>query len=105
MRFDVTIYLPQTVKTMHIQSNSMSHIKLDGLQLQLQLARRVHAQARLQVHAPPRCARAATMRLRVTEGWLVGDATPVGETPLVAQDGNAVLNVRVHSRRARATRA
>ena len=97
-RFDVTIYLPPAVRTLHVQSHVGAHIKFDpdsnlnfdSLTVTLYsldennmliMSEGVHAK-----HA----------KLQLTRGWFVGDVTIVDEAELITQRGDGRLHVRVH---------
>ncbi|KAI1791307.1 hypothetical protein LXA43DRAFT_1012096 [Ganoderma leucocontextum] len=98
IRFDVTIYLPPAVKTLHIQSHSVTQIKFDpdsnfnlnSLFVTLyRLGERNMVLATEGIHAN-------NLDLQLTQGWLVGDVTVVDEVSLSTQRGDARMHVRVH---------
>ncbi len=98
MRFDVTVYLPPTVRTLHVQSHVQTQIKFDpdsnfnfdsltvteyslDEQNLLLMNEGVHAK-----HS----------KLQLIRGWLVGDVTLVDEVELITQRGDGRMNVHVH---------
>ena len=97
MRYDVKVYLPPSVKTLHVQSHTTSQVKFDPESnfnlnsLSVSMYRRDKKSMLLLTEA----VHAAKMHLRITEGWLVGDTTLSGDSSFMTQDGDAVLNLRV----------
>ncbi|KAI0365435.1 hypothetical protein BV20DRAFT_1101162 [Pilatotrama ljubarskyi] len=98
MRFDVTIYLPPTLRTLHLQAHALTQIKVDP-DSNINLDKFSVTMYKLDTRnmlLPSEGLHARTMKLQVTRGWLVGDVTIVDEASLMTQNGDATLNVRVH---------
>ncbi|KAI0656535.1 hypothetical protein C8Q70DRAFT_1056459 [Cubamyces menziesii] len=98
MRYDVTMFLPPSLKTLHVQAHAVSQIKVDpdsALVLD-KLTVSMFRLDKLNMLLPSEGVHARTMKLQLTGGWLVGDVTVVEETTLTTQNGDAVLNVRAH---------
>ncbi|KAH9851459.1 hypothetical protein C2E23DRAFT_869383 [Lenzites betulinus] len=98
MRFDATIFLPPSLRTLHVQAHAVTHVKFDDdstfafdkLSVSMyKLDSRSMLLTTENIHA-------GNMKLQVTRGWLVGEVTVVDDVSLTTQNGDAVLNVRVH---------
>ncbi|OSD03954.1 hypothetical protein PYCCODRAFT_1433856 [Trametes coccinea BRFM310] len=98
MRFDVTIYLPPTLRTLHVQAHAVSQVKFDP-DSNINLDKLSVSMFRLDERnmlLPAEGVHARTMKLQLTRGWLVGDVTIVDDATLNTQNGDAVMNVHVH---------
>ncbi|RDX48089.1 hypothetical protein OH76DRAFT_1405342 [Lentinus brumalis] len=97
-RFDVTIYLPPAVKTLHIQSHVTTQIKFDpdsNVNLDA-LYVTMYSLNQNNMLLPTEGVHAKKLKLQMTRGWLVGDVTVVDHAELVTQSGDATTNVHVH---------
>ncbi|KAI0633887.1 hypothetical protein C8Q77DRAFT_1158016 [Trametes polyzona] len=98
MRFDATIFLPRSLRTLHVQAHALTQIKFDpdsNFNLD-KLSVSMYRLDPLTMLLPAEGMHAQSMKLQLTRGWLVGDVTIVDQVSLTTQNGDAVLNVRVH---------
>ncbi|KAI0351047.1 hypothetical protein OH77DRAFT_1411803 [Trametes cingulata] len=98
MRFDMTIFLPPTLRTLHVQSHALTQIKADpdsNINLD-KLSVSMYTHDTRNMLLPAEGVHARTLNLQITRGWLVGDVTIVDEVSLVTQNGDATLNVHAH---------
>ncbi|KAI8994087.1 hypothetical protein BD414DRAFT_481389 [Trametes punicea] len=98
MRFDVIMYLPPTLRTLHVEAHAVSHIKIDpdsNVHLDKLSVTMFQLDTR-NLLLPTEGVHAQSMKLQLTRGWLVGDVTIVDDATLNTQNGDAVLNVHVH---------
>ncbi|KAF8971105.1 hypothetical protein BDZ97DRAFT_1787742 [Flammula alnicola] len=91
MRFDVKVYLPPNLKTMHVASHSVAHLQFaPGTRANLdELFVTLYAQENQNNYLSPK------LHLEVYRGWIVGDASIVGETNIATQRGDGVANVKI----------
>ncbi|EIW62470.1 uncharacterized protein TRAVEDRAFT_113031 [Trametes versicolor FP-101664 SS1] len=98
MRFDMTIYLPQNLRTLHVQAHALSQIKFDedsNFDLD-KLSVSMYKLDQRSMLLPTEGMHARTMKMQITRGWLVGAVTAGDEVTLMTQTGDATLNVHVH---------
>ena len=97
-RFDVTIFLPASVQTLHVQSHATTQIAFAaGAQLDLDaLFVTTYGLNTRNMLLPSAGVRARKTKLQMTRGWLVGDVTVLERAELVTQSGDAATHVRVH---------
>jgi hypothetical protein len=99
MRYDITLYVPPTLKKLRIHSHTLMHLQfaedaqidLDDFYVTLFTAdsnnmvlTNQHVQARRH------------LSLEVFRGWIVGDVSISNETAIITQRGDGIANVRVH---------
>ena len=98
MRFDATVHVPPRVQTLHVQTHATAQVRFDAAsELSLgSLSVSMYKRDKRNVLLLAEGARAARTKLRMSEGWLVGDLSVGDDASLMTQDGDAVLNVRVH---------
>lgn len=97
LRFDVTVYVPYTVRNLTIQSRATTQIKFDSesnLDLDA-LDIRVSGIDDTTMILPHRGVHASALSLGVQRGWLVGDVTIEDKATLSTARGDATLNVHV----------
>ena len=97
-RFDVTIYLPPAVRTLHVQSHVGAHIKFDpdsNLNFD-SLTVTLYSLDENNMLVMSEGVHAKHAKLQLTRGWFVGDVTIVDEAELITQRGDGRLHVRVH---------
>ncbi|TBU30256.1 hypothetical protein BD311DRAFT_691403 [Dichomitus squalens] len=97
-RFDVTVFLPPAVKTLHIQTHATTQVKFDpdsNFNLNT-LFVTFYKLSKLNMFLPIEGIHANTFMYQMSEGWLVGDVTVVNDATLNTQRGDATMNVRVH---------
>jgi len=98
MRYDITMYVPPTLKNLKIASHTNTHlqfardadIELDHLIITL------FSMDETNLLLPSQAVRGGQTKLEVFRGWIVGDVAVVDETSLFTQRGDGVLNVRAH---------
>ncbi|KAH9940419.1 uncharacterized protein BXZ73DRAFT_98855 [Epithele typhae] len=98
IRYDVTVYLPTSVKTFHVMSHSVTQVKFDpdsNFNFN-SLAVTMYNRGEKNMVLPTEGIHATKSKLQMNEGYLVGDITLVNVVELVTQRGNATMNVRVH---------
>ena len=98
IRYDVTVYLPPTVKTLHIQSHTASQVKFDpdsNFNFNSLFVTLYRLDERSMI-LPTEGIHATNVNLQLTQGWLVGDITVVDEATLTTQRGDATMHVRIH---------
>lgn len=99
MRYDITLYVPPTLKKLRVQSHTLMHVQfakdaqidLDDFHVTLfsadsnnMVLTNQHVQARQH------------LSLEVFRGWIVGDVSLSNETTITTQRGDGIANVRVH---------
>ena len=97
LRFDMTVYVPYTVRQLTIQSAATTHIKFDSesnLDLDA-LDIRLSDFEGTNMVLPHRGVHAGTLSLDVQRGWLVGDVTIEDKAKLSTARGDAAMNVHV----------
>ncbi|KAI0644460.1 hypothetical protein C8Q79DRAFT_971911 [Trametes meyenii] len=98
MRFDVTVYLPPGLRTLHLQAHAVTQIKFDP-DSNFDLDKLSVSMYRLDTRnmlLPTEGVHARATKLQLTRGWLVGDLTVGDAATLMTQNGDATLHVRVH---------
>jgi len=98
MRYDITMYVPPTLKrlrvaahtTTHIQFDPDSNINLDGLLVNL------YSMNAKNMILPHEGLLANHMTLELYRGWIVGDVSIVNSTIITTQRGDGISNIRVH---------
>ncbi|EPQ57512.1 hypothetical protein GLOTRDRAFT_99434 [Gloeophyllum trabeum ATCC 11539] len=101
MRYDMTVFIPQSLKSVEIKTSAPTHIKfadvpetviLDELNIRMFSMSAVTGENML---LPNMNIRAKDYKLEVYAGWIVGDVPIVESTSLSTWRGNGVLNARV----------
>lgn len=98
IRYDVKVYIPPSLKKLHVASHSLAHIKFDK-----------HAKIKLEdlfvtlfsrdsnnIIQTTTSVKADRMSLEVTRGWIVGDVSVVDETDITTQRGDGVVHVDIY---------
>lgn len=97
LRFDMTVYVPYTVRQLTIQSSATTQIKFDSesnLDLDA-LVIRSSGFDNTNMVLPHRGVHASALFIDVQRGWLVGDVTIEDRATLTTARGDAALNVHV----------
>ncbi|KAK7057255.1 peptidase C1-like family-domain-containing protein [Favolaschia claudopus] len=98
IRYDVKMYVPPTLKKLHLASHTISHVQFDP-ESHIQLDDffvTLFSPKRLNMILPHNNLRSHNLQLEVYEGWIVGDVSIETSTKITTQRGAGVLNVRVH---------
>jgi hypothetical protein len=98
MRYDITLYVPSTLKTLQLSTYSVTqiqfhqdaHITLDNLLV------RMYAMDENNMFLPTASIRATNMDVSAYRGWVVGDMAIVNSTTISTDKGDCVANVHVH---------
>ncbi|KAG5221348.1 Cysteine proteinase [Salix suchowensis] len=96
VRYDITIYVPPTLKklhvaahtTTHIQFDPESHINIDSLFVT------AYAMSTDNMILPHDNLHAKQLSLEVYRGWIVGEAAIVDNTRITSQRGDGIINVK-----------
>ncbi|KAJ3713313.1 hypothetical protein C8R42DRAFT_698986 [Lentinula raphanica] len=98
VRFDVTMYIPKTLKKLHVSPHAVSHVRFDPeahIDLDVTFVTLYQMDTRNLIE-PHRNLRSTSLALEVYRGWIVGDAAIVNETSITTQRGDGVANVHVY---------
>lgn len=101
MRYDVVVRVPQAMKKLSIMTRAVAQVQfapeaqisLDSLFVTMYGESVANMKNMLLPHAN---LRAKDLRLEMTRGWLVGEASIVDKTTIVTQSGDALANVKVY---------
>jgi hypothetical protein len=98
IRYDVKMYIPPTLKKLHLASHTITHVQFDpDSHIQLDdFFVTLFSPKRLNMILPHNSLVAHKMQLEVFEGWIVGDVSLDSSTKITTQRGRGVMNVRVH---------
>ncbi|TCD71657.1 hypothetical protein EIP91_007404 [Steccherinum ochraceum] len=98
MRFDMILYVPTTLKTLRLESMSVTQIKFDpNAKLDLDVLSVVMFSADTSnMLLPTAEVQANHLSLEITRGWLIGDVGIANKTTLVTQRGDAISKVKIH---------
>lgn len=99
MRFDITIYVPPSLKKLKIGSYATTQIKVDsdyGLEALKDLTIRLDDGDDRNMILPSTNLKAETMTLQAYQGWIVGDVSIVDTASINTRLGAAVTNVHIH---------
>ncbi|KAH9910631.1 uncharacterized protein B0H18DRAFT_1177025 [Fomitopsis serialis] len=97
MRYDMTVYVPYTVRRLDIAARTTTQVKFDdesNLDLD-SLSIRVTGSDDTSMILPHRGVHASALTMDLQRGWLVGDVTIEDQTTLSTARGDAALNVHV----------
>lgn len=98
MRFDITMYIPPSLKKLAIASHATtqlefdpkSHIDMDSLFVTLYTLNKKN------MILPHQNLHAKRLTLEVYRGWIVGDVSIIDNTAITTQRGDGISNIRVH---------
>ncbi len=98
IRYDVKLYVPSSLKELHISSHALAHINFDkDAKIQLKdLFVTLFSLDRDNIIQTTTSVKADKMWLEVTRGWIVGDVSVGNEANLMTQRGDGILHVNVH---------
>lgn len=100
MRYDITLYVPPTLKKLHILSHTVMHLQfaedaqidLDDFHVTLFTLDSSNSMILTSQHVQAR----EHLSLEVFRGWIVGDVSLSNNTAITTQRGDGIANVRVH---------
>ena len=99
MRYEINMYVPQTLKKLHVASHTPMHLQFDpdtDIELDDLFVTMFAMDTTLSMILPRQSVRADRLSLEVYRGWIVGDVAVMNETSVTTQRGDGVTNVRVH---------
>jgi len=98
MRYDMTIYVPSTLKTLEISAHSVTQVQFhpDARIMLDSLLVKMYAMDDKNMLLPSTGVRATNMEVNSYRGWIVGDMTIVNSTTVTTAQGDCVANVHVH---------
>ncbi|KAK2467899.1 hypothetical protein APHAL10511_000194 [Amanita phalloides] len=98
LRYDIKLFVPPSLKKLHIASHTTMHLKIDPeshFHLDMFYAT-LYALSTNNLILPHHTLHANTLGLEVYRGWIVGDASIGETTSITTQRGDGVANVKVH---------
>lgn len=98
MRYDMVMYVPPSIKKLHVETRSVAQIKFDTDSI-FEFDALYVTMWNLDTNnmlLPHQAIHADNLKFDVTRGWLVGDVTIVNRTEIMTQRGDALMNVHVH---------
>lgn len=97
-RFDVKMYVPPSLKKLHLSSHALAHIKFDkDAKLKLEnLYMTLYGMDRVNMIQSSTDVKADKTALEVTRGWIVGDVAVVDEATIRTQRGDGNVRVDVY---------
>ncbi|KAH8078052.1 hypothetical protein BXZ70DRAFT_1012795 [Cristinia sonorae] len=98
MRFDMTLYIPATLKTLRLETLAVTHIQFDPeAKLDMEVLSLVMFAADTKnLLLPTADIQADHMSLEMVRGWMLGNVSIAEKTTLVTQRGDATANVGIH---------
>ncbi|KAI0081317.1 hypothetical protein K474DRAFT_1636080 [Panus rudis PR-1116 ss-1] len=97
MRYDVTMFIPPTIKKLHVSAHATTQIRFDpdaDLEIDSFFVTTFSNDPKTMV-LPTEKMRGKTTRLEMIRGWLVGSVSVVEKSQIYTQRGDAVANVHV----------
>lgn len=97
MRYDLTLYVPSTLKTLDISTHSITQIKFqpDAHIALDKLLVKMYAMDNNNMLLPSSGVRAMNLDIDAFRGWIVGDIAIVNSTTVSTRNGDCVANVHV----------
>lgn len=98
VRFDITMYVPPTLKELHVAPHVPVQVKFDEtskLNMDNFFAT-LYASSENNMILPHQNVKAKSMSLEVFSGWIVGAVAIVDNTTITTQQGDGVVNLHVH---------
>ena len=98
MRYDMTLYVPSTLKTLEISTHSVTQVQFhpDARIMLDNLLVKMYAKDENNMLLPSIGVRAINMEVNSYRGWIVGDMAIVNSTTVTTAQGDCVANVHVH---------
>lgn len=98
LRYDVKMFVPPSLKKLHLGSHTHTHIKFDeNAKIKLEgLFVTLFTNDEGNIIQSSSSIKADKLSLQLTRGWIVGDVAVVDETDLTTQRGDGVLHVDVY---------
>lgn len=98
MRFDIVMYIPPTLKKLHVVSHAATHVRfasdaditLESFYVTL------FAMNKNNLILPSQTIRSHHMSLELIRGWIVGDVAIFNATSITTQRGDGITSVRAH---------
>jgi len=98
MRFDLIMYVPKSLKKLHVSSHAPAHVKLDPeahLDMEDTFVTLFSLNPSNMIVSTENF-RSTNLFLEVYRGWIVGHASIVNKTSIATQRGDGVMNVHLH---------
>jgi hypothetical protein len=99
MRYEIKMYVPQTLKKLHVASHTPMHLQFDpdtDIELDTLFVTMYDMDTTLSMILPHQNVHADRLALEVYRGWIVGDVAVINETSITTQRGDGVANIRAH---------
>ena len=98
VRFDMTIYLPPSLRKLHVASHTTAHVQFaPGAQINISdLYITLFSVDSNNIIVPSEHVISQKQTLEVYRGWIVGDVSIVKETSITTQRGDGVANVKFY---------
>ncbi|KAG5716746.1 hypothetical protein E4T56_gene16184 [Termitomyces sp. T112] len=98
MRFDIVMYIPSTLKKLHVVSHATTHIQFApdaNVELESFFVT-LFAMDKNNLIIPSQTIRGNHMALELIRGWIVGDVAILNSTSITTQRGDGITNIRAH---------
>ncbi|KAG6907907.1 hypothetical protein DXG01_006962 [Tephrocybe rancida] len=98
MRFDIVMYVPPTLKKLHVVSHATTHVQFAAdanIELESFFVT-LFAMDKNNLILPSQSVRGDHMALELIRGWIVGDVAIMNSTSVTTQRGDGVTNIRAH---------
>ena len=98
MRYDMTVYVPSTLKTLELSTYSVAQIQFhpDARIALDNLIVKMYAMDENNMLLPNTGIKATNMDIDSSRGWIVGDVAIVNSTSIATQKGDCVANLHIH---------
>ncbi|KAG6862199.1 hypothetical protein C0995_002129 [Termitomyces sp. Mi166 len=98
MRFDIIMYIPPTLKKLHVVSHATTHVQFaPDAKIELEsFYITLFAMDQNNLILPSQTVRSHDMALELIRGWIVGDVAILNSTSITTQQGDGVTNLRAH---------
>ena len=98
VRFDITMYVPPSLKKLHVALHTTAHVQFaPGAHINAEdLFVTLYSMDSNNIIVPGEHVTAQRQTLEIYRGWIVGDASIVKETSITTQRGDGVANVKLH---------
>ncbi|KAF5385827.1 hypothetical protein D9615_002464 [Tricholomella constricta] len=98
MRYDIIMYVPPTLKKLHVASHTTMHIQFDAA-ADVELDNfyiTMFSMSKDNLVFPNQGVRGNLLALEIYRGWIVGDVAVVNSTTITTQRGDGITNIRAH---------
>ncbi|KDQ53513.1 hypothetical protein JAAARDRAFT_209876 [Jaapia argillacea MUCL 33604] len=99
IRYDITVYIPQSLKKLHVQTHTPTHVQFPDQTTSIMLDEfyvTMYATTSDNMILPTVGIQAKKLKLEAFGGWIVGDVSIVDKTTITTRRGDGTMNVRVH---------